>query len=359
MYKKLILAAASASFALVAEAADQPNPATVKAAAPAQVDIQADAESQADDQRNAAKAKAAKRTQASEQPITELEPVIVTSPLQSKLSEAAAPVTVLQDDELTMKMGHSIGETLKQELGITSQSFGPGVGTPVIRGQSGPRVRVLQNGIGSNDVSQLSPDHATSIEPLMADKIEVLRGPATLLYGSGAMGGVVNVIDNRVPGFMPDRLLGGAVEQRYDSVSDESSTALKAEGGKGNLAYHIDGMTRDRGSMSVGGAAIDANAAQALDPSLTVIQNPHGYIPNTYAHTINGSAGFSLVGDPGFAGVAVNHMENNYGIAPDGGGDHNVRIDVKQSKYDFKSELKNLWKTYRDDFPVWFADEQS
>ena len=335
MYKKLILAAASASFALVAEAADQPNPATVKAAAPAQADIQAD------DQQNETKAKAAKRTQASEQSITELEPVIVTSPLQSKLSEAAAPVTVLSDEELTMKMGHSIGETLKQELGITSQSFGPGVGTPVIRGQSGPRVRVLQNGIGSNDVSQLSPDHATSIEPLMADKIEVLRGPATLLYGSGAMGGVVNVIDNRVPGFKPDKLLGGAVEQRYDSVSDESSTALKAEGGKGNLAYHFDGMTRDRGSMSIGGAAIDANAAQALDPSLTVIQNPHGYIPNTYAHTFNGTAGFSLVGDPGFAGVSINHMENNYGIAPDGSGSSNTRIDIKQSKYDFKSELKN------------------
>jgi len=103
MYKKLILAAASASFALVAEAAGQPNPATVKAAAPAQVDIQADAEPQTDDQRNATKAKAAKRTQASEQPITELEPVIVTAPLQTKLSEAAAPVTVLSDEELTMK----------------------------------------------------------------------------------------------------------------------------------------------------------------------------------------------------------------------------------------------------------------
>ncbi|WP_246535041.1 TonB-dependent receptor [Methylomonas paludis] len=330
MYKKLILAMISISGTLAAEAADQANPATVQTAAPAQ----------ADEQRRAGKTKPAKPTPSPAQPMTELEPVVVTSPLQAKLSETAAPVTVLSDDELIMKMGHSIGETLKQELGITSQSFGPGVGTPVIRGQSGPRVRVLQNGIGSNDVSQLSPDHATSIEPIMADKIEVLRGPATLLYGSGAMGGVVNVIDNRIPGYMPSKLLGGAVEQRYDSVADESSTALKADGGKGILAFHFDGMTRDRGSMSIGGAGIDANAAQALDPSLAVIQNPHGFLPNTYAHTFNGSTGFSLVGDPGFAGVSVNHMENNYGIAPDGSGVSNTRIDIKQSKYDFKSELK-------------------
>ena len=139
-----------------------------------------------------------------DQSVIELEPVIVTAPLQQT---TAVPVTVLEDDELTMKMGHTIGETLKQEQGVTSQSFGPGVGTPVIRGQSGPRVRVLSNGIGSNDVSQLSPDHATSIEPFMAERIEVLRGPATLLYGSGAMGGVVNVIDNRIPSFMPDKPL--------------------------------------------------------------------------------------------------------------------------------------------------------
>ena len=134
-----------------------------------------------------------------------------------------------------MKMGHTIGETLKQEQGVSNQSFGPGVGTPVIRGQSGPRVRVLSNGIGNNDVSQLSPDHAASIEPIMADRIEVLRGPATLLYGSGAIGGVVNVIDNRIPSFMPDKPFGGAFEQSYNSVSDETSTALKAEGGAGML----------------------------------------------------------------------------------------------------------------------------
>ncbi|MGZ8191155.1 MAG: TonB-dependent receptor [Methylococcaceae bacterium] len=277
---------------------------------------------------------------AAEEIVQELEDVVVTAPLQEKASESAVPVTVLSDEELRLKVGHSIGETLKNELGITSQSFGPGVGTPVIRGQNGPRVRVLSNGIGSNDASAISPDHATSVEALLAERIEVLRGPATLLYGSGAIGGVVNVIDNRIPGKLPDRLLGGALEQRFDSVSDETSTVMKIEGGKGNLAYHLDGFYRDRSNLDIGGLAIDVNAAQAIDPALDVTQNTQGYINNTSAHAISGSAGVSLVGDPGFAGIAYNRLENNYGIAPDGSADgETVRIDLKQSKYDFKSEL--------------------
>ncbi|WP_340122202.1 TonB-dependent receptor [Methylobacter svalbardensis] len=280
---------------------------------------------------------------AAKENVLELEEVVVTGPLQEKVSESAVPVTVLSDEELRLKVGHSIGETLKNELGITSQSFGPGVGTPVIRGQSGPRVRVLNNGIGSNDVSAISPDHATSVEPLLAERIEVLRGPATLLYGSGAIGGVVNVIDNRIPGKLPDKLLGGALEQRFDSVADETSTVMKIEGGKSNLAYHLDGFYRDRNNLDIGGSAIDVTAAQATDPTLDVIQNTQGYIDNTSAHAISGSAGVSLIGDPGFAGVSINRLENNYGIAPDGTGE-TTRIDLKQSKYDFKSELKNPFR---------------
>ncbi len=278
---------------------------------------------------------------AAEQDVVELDEVIVTAPMQDKVSESAIPVTVLSDEELRLKVGHSIGETLKNELGITSQSFGAGVGTPVIRGQSGPRVRVLNNGIGSNDVSAISPDHATSVEPLLAERIEVLRGPASLLYGSGAIGGVVNVIDNRIPSNLPGRSLGGALEQRFDSVSDETSTVLKVEGGKSNLAYHLDGFYRDRNNLDIGGAAIDVNAAQATDRALNVIQNTYGYINSSSAHAISGSAGVSLIGDPGFAGISINRLENNYGIAPDGSGGELTRIDLKQSKYDFKSELKN------------------
>jgi len=282
--------------------------------------------------------------QAEEQPIAELEPVIVTSPLQLKLSESAMPVTVLSDDELRMKTGHSIGETLKNELGISSQSFGPGVGTPVIRGQAGPRVRVLSNGIGSNDASAISPDHATSVDPLLAERIEVLRGPATLLYGSGAMGGVVNVIDNRIPSQVFDKLVGAALEQRFDSSSDETSTTMKVEGGQGNLAYHLDGFYRHRNNLDIGGSGIDTAKVAITDPSLVVVDNPKGYLNNTGAEAISGSAGMSWIGAPGFAGVSINNINNNYDIAPDGTGEETVRIAMRQSKYDFKSELNKPFK---------------
>jgi len=274
--------------------------------------------------------------------ITELEQIVVTAPLQENVSDTALPVTILSDDELRLKVGHSIGETLKNELGITSQSFGPGVGTPVIRGQSGPRVRVLSNGIGGNDASAISPDHASSVEPLLAERIEVLRGPATLLYGSGAIGGVVNVIDNRIAERLPDKLLGGALGQRFDSVSNETVTTLKLEGGKDHIAYHIDGFFRDRGNVDIGGNAIDTQAARQVDPTLpAVLQNTRGFIANTGSDAISGSAGLSYIGDSGFAGASINRLENNYGIAPDGSGGEIVSTELRQTKYDFKSELIN------------------
>lgn len=273
-----------------------------------------------------------------------LEDIIVTAPLQESVSESAVPVTVLSDEELRMKVGHSIGDTLKNELGISSQSFGPGVGTPVIRGQAGPRVRVLSNGIGSNDASAISPDHATSVEPLLAERIEVLRGPATLLYGSGAIGGVVNVIDNRIPGKLPEKLLGGALEQRFDSTSDETSTTMKLEGGQGNIAYHLDGFYRHRDNLDIGGRGVDTAKVAITDPSLNVIDNPKGFLNNTGAEALSGSAGLSWIGDRGFAGASINHLENNYGIAPDGTGEETVRIALRQDKYDFKSELNKPFR---------------
>lgn len=281
---------------------------------------------------------------AKESSTIELEEVVVTAPLQAEPLKTAVPVTILEDDELSMKTGHSIGDTLKDELGISNQSFGPGVGTPVIRGQAGPRVRVLNNGIGSNDASALSPDHATSVEPLLAERIEVLRGPATLLYGSGAIGGAVNVIDNRIPGQMPDKLLGGALEQRFDSTSNETSTTIKLEGGQGNIAYHLDGFFRHRNNLDIGGRAIDTAAVSITDPSLVVVDNPVGHLDNTGAEAISGSAGLSWIGDPGFAGISINNLNNNYGIAPDGTDEETVRIALRQDKYDFKSELDNPFR---------------
>lgn len=269
----------------------------------------------------------------------QLETVLVESTPETKQWLSASPVTTLEDQELRMKAGHSLGETLKNELGVSSQSFGPGVGTPVIRGQSGARVRVLSNGIGSHDASALSPDHASSVEALLAEKIEVLRGPAALQYGGGAIGGAVNVIDNRIPSQLPTRLLSPALEQRFDSASDESSTTMKVDGGRDALAYHLDGFYRRRDNLSIAGRGIDTAAAAITDPSLQVIDNPLGQLKNSAAEAISGSAGMSWIKDAGFAGASINNINNTYGIGADGSGEDNVQIAMRQSKYDFKSEL--------------------
>jgi len=263
--------------------------------------------------------------------------IVTGTGLKHSTSKSARPVTVLSGDQLRTKVGQTIGDTLKNEPGITSQSFGSGVGAPVIRGQSGSRVRVMQNSLGNNDVSSLSPDHANGVDPVIAERIEVLRGPSTLLYGSGVIGGVVNVIDNRIPEQVPDKLIGGVGEQRFDSATTETSSALKLEGGKNKFAYHVDGFYRDQGNTHIGGQHINESAMRPAD--LTLLENSDGVINNTNARTRGGSVGASIIGEAGLAGAAINSLEKNYGIPPNGTDSPPVRVQMNQTKYDFKGQL--------------------
>ena len=142
--------------------------------------------------------------QAQQQPaaptVKKVETLTVTaSPLTASEETMAQPVQVITAEELRRKRAPSLGETLAQEPGVQSSAFGPGAGRPIIRGFDAARVQVLENGIGTLDVSTISPDHAVTIEPLRARQIEILRGPATLLYGGGALGGVVNVVTDSIP----------------------------------------------------------------------------------------------------------------------------------------------------------------
>ena len=272
----------------------------------------------------------------------ELDEAIISVPMQEKLSGSARPVGILKGEGLRLKVGNTIGETLRLEPGINSRSHGPNVGLPVIRGQSGPRVRVLNNGLGANDASQVSPDHASSVVPLLADRIEILRGPATLLYGSGAIGGVVNVIDNRIPDRVPDKFIEGSLEQRFNSVSRETSTAIKVEGGKGYFAYHFDGFIRDSSDVRISGQAIDVTRARVSEPGLSVTRNTRGFLPNSASHSKGGSLGFSLVGESGFIGFSGNRLENDFGVPPEGTEDgESARVALEQNKYDLKGELRN------------------
>jgi iron complex outermembrane receptor protein len=280
--------------------------------------------------------------------IKELETMVVSEQADESSTESASPATVLTGDTLRANIGTTLGDTLKNQLGVSSQSFGAGVGSPVIRGQAGPRVQVMQNNMSNNDLSALSPDHANGVEPILAESIEVLRGPATLLYGNGAIGGIVNVKDNRIPEQLFDKVIGGAAEQRYDSATNGTASVLKLEGSQKSLSYHLDGFYRDQGNTHIGGTAIDEAAVQTNEPSFTAINNPRGVINNTQARSLGGSAGVSAISDLGLIGVSINQLDKNYGIPSDGSGNPPVNIDLKQTKYDFKAQLNK---------PFSFADK--
>src|SRR5688572_23090705 len=169
-------------------------------------------------------------------PLVHAEEIVVTASADSRReSEVYQPVNVMSDEELATRIQPTLGETLAQEPGVTSTSFGAGASRPVIRGLGADRIRVLEEGVGTGDVSNVSPDHAVSVDPSSAKQIEIVRGPATLLYGSNAVGGVVNVISDRVPSERNASAIGGNVDLRYASAAEEKGSAVALNGGIGSL----------------------------------------------------------------------------------------------------------------------------
>lgn len=279
------------------------------------------------------------------------EVIISASPLEENSAGINQAVSVLTGDSLHRKAAATIGETLQDEPGVTNSGFGPGVGKPVIRGQVGNRVKVMQDGLGTLDASSASGDHAITTEALVAERIEVLRGPATLRYGNGAIGGVVNVIDNRIPDTLPDKTTG-AVEYRHNSVNDQDSTVILLDGAitgtpMGNWAWHLDGLHRDSNNTRIDGYA--QNPEPGEDPAHH--ESTHGYIDNTDTRATTGTAGISWIGEKGFIGISLSEMENLYGIPPEAhgheGDSHDeepelIRIDMEQTRFDLKAEWAEI-----------------
>ncbi|RFC39424.1 MAG: TonB-dependent Receptor Plug Domain, partial [Candidatus Nitrotoga sp. CP45] len=163
--------------------------------------------------------------------------VVTANPLGSALFDLVSPVSVLSGKELSFRQESTLGETLSNLPGVSSTYFGPNSSRPVIRGLDGDRVRIMQNGIGMLDVSALSFDHATAVDPLLVDRIEVVRGPAALMYGGAAVGGIVNTLDNRIPQ-SSIKGITGRVEPRIGGAANERSGAAVVEAGNGVVALH-------------------------------------------------------------------------------------------------------------------------
>ncbi len=237
--------------------------------------------------------------------VNPMEHVLVTLPIHQTATETSLPVTVLTGQELAREAVATLGETLAQLPGVHNASFGPGVGQPVIRGLSGPRVTTLQNGTRSADASSLSADHVVAVEPLLADSIEVLRGPATLLYGGGAIGGVINVLDNRIPMELPDETRWG-LDYRYTGASSGNAGTFRIDTAFGPVALHADALFRDTDNLEVSEGAGSDGA---------------DFLPNTDAQASAGTLGLAVHFEGGFFGVSVNQQENEYGL-PEGSHGH-------------------------------------
>jgi len=227
----------------------------------------------------------------------------------------------------------TLGDTLAELPGITSSSFGPGASRPVIRGLGGPRVRILQDGIGIQDASVSSPDHAVAMEPLLSERIEVVRGAATLRYGSSAIGGVVNVDDGRIPRELSEEALAGELRARYGSASQDRSGSLGITSSLGPLALRAAGFLRASEDLGIPGRPI-SSALLAEDPDLQ--QGPSGYVADTDTASKGGNLGASWVGDRGHLGVAFGALEGDYGVPSEPG--EEIRIDLQQQRVDLRGE---------------------
>ena len=251
--------------------------------------------------------------------------IVTASPLNRSIDEAITGQSILSGDELEDRLAGTIGETLKLEPGLSSTSFGAGASRPIIRGQGGDRVRVLTNGIGSIDASSASPDHAVAVEPAQAERIEVLRGAALLRYGSSGSGGVVNVIDGRIPNDFPDGETDVAIRIGASSVDASAEAAASIDQRVGNVVFHFDGAFRDAQDYNI--PVEGESRAQLAEEGEEVPEDfdENRRLENSFARSSSYSGGVSYIGENGFIGVSGHSFSSTYGIP--GGHGHEEEED--------------------------------
>ena len=253
-----------------------------------------------------------------------LEEVHVTGVLRERSAdELAQSITVVREQALERVRRSTLGETLAEQLGVSASSFSAGASRPIIRGLAGARVRTMEDGLDTMDVSTVSVDHAVSVDPLVAEQIEIFRGPASLLYGTAAVGGVINVITNRIPEFAPDDGFEGTFEIKGDSVADSRSGLIALDGGNENFAWHFDAVSRRSEDYEIPGPADLAAGEDEHDDhdheheddheddgELTVRQILENSSLDGEAYSVGGS----WLGGNSFIGVSVSGFDTNYGI---------------------------------------------
>ncbi|OSZ64496.1 TonB-dependent receptor [Sphingomonas sp. IBVSS1] len=287
--------------------------------------------------------------------------IIVTAPYARDRKLVATAISVLSGEDLQRQTRSTIGETLARQPGVSSSFFGPNASRPILRGLDNERVRVLTDGIGSFDVSNTSVDHAVAANPLLADRVEIVRGPAALLYGSGAIGGVVNMRDLRIPRELPDGTVHVDAVAGLASAAEERNVAasLNASLGGGFVA-HVDASIFGSGDYRTGGFIFGRELRkEAAEEGGEVAEEAQarGRVDNTSARTWDVGGGIAWIGEGGTSfGLAVSHLANRYGIPntleiehhDDHAGhddDHDehahedITLDMRQTRVDLRASL--------------------
>lgn len=263
-----------------------------------------------------------------------IESVSVTgNPLGVSSDELVVPVSVLSGKELTLRRESTLGETLNGLPSVSATRFGPNASRPVIRGLDAERVKIMQNGVGILDASSLSFDHAVSVDPLIIEQIDVVRGPAALLYGGSAMGGVVNAIDHRIPK-EPLEGVTGRAEARFGGAESTRNGAAVVDAGNGRFAIHADAYTRKTSDLDIPGFAVSRRLSQRDG----IPRENRGKLINSDADADGGALGAALTFDNGYLGLSFAHDNNNYGTVAE----KDVRIDMESDRWDFATEFTDL-----------------
>jgi iron complex outermembrane receptor protein len=250
---------------------------------------------------------------------------------QSTLLDFVPSATELKEKDLLKRRGSTLGETLRYEPGVQSTSFGPNAGRPIIRGLDGDRIRILQNGLGTLDASSQSVDHAIPIDMLTVDKVEVVRGPMGLLYGSSAVGGVVNIVNNRVHREFSEGLVN-QVDLRGETVNNGGSGASRIDYGKDKWMFHFDGSYQNVGETKIPGHALSKKArSQGITANDT-----KNRLKNSDSQQSSFAVGASRIFDRGHVGISYYRFDNDYGTVVN----DNVDIRMQQNRIELSSEYR-------------------
>lgn len=263
----------------------------------------------------------------------ELEEVIVTGvPFGIGQNATTIATSVIDEEELAVAPASSLGDLLNGLPGLRSTNFAPGASRPVIRGLTGPRVQVLTDGVGLIDASSVSPDHQVAADPAEADRIEIIRGPSTLIYGGTAIGGVVNVLDGRIAEALPEDGFDGALSVQGSSVDGGSAFGGRADIGLGSFVLHVDALKKEADDYDIPTSPI----SQELSDAEGIPRDETGVLPNSFHELEAWGIGASFVGDNGFFGLSYKETDSTYGVVAE----EEVFIVLEQQRFDVRGEYR-------------------